>query len=72
MIYWSAHNNSTYLNGCRAAKTMRSAVKDARTYLKNELYGEGIIHYFENKDFSSPIRTDEKSIFTKFRWKVRK
>lgn len=72
MIQWSAENNSNFLNGYRLERTLRGAVKSARYYLKNELYGEGIIYYFDDNDLSAPIRTDEKSIFTKFQWKVTK
>jgi hypothetical protein len=60
-ITWSAKNNSSYLNGSRSAKTMRGAVKAARSYLLNELYGEGTITYYAD---GQPVRQDEKSIHT--------
>jgi hypothetical protein len=69
-VEWTAKNNSSYLNGRRAAPSLRAAVRDARHYLRNELYGEGTIHYFEiGSDY--PFRTDEKSIFTGQRWVTR-
>jgi len=64
-ITWSAKNNSSFLNGERSAKTMRAAVRDAHHYLLNELYGEGIITYYED---GRPVRQDEKSIFTGQKW----
>lgn len=60
-ITWTAKNNSSYLNGARSAKTMRGAVKAARSYLLNELYGEGEITYLVD---GNPVREDEKSMFT--------
>lgn len=68
MIEWSAKNNSSFLNGSRKAKTVRSAVRDARAYLMGELNGEGTITYYENE---VAFREDEKSIFTRFRWSKR-
>lgn len=76
-IYWTAKNNSSYLNGYRQAASMLAAVRDARYYLRNELYGEGVIYYFDSDPSqddgmydSEPCRTDERSIFTGFRWKT--
>ena len=72
MIYWTAKNNSTYLNNWRTAKTERSAVIAARNYLRGELMGEGKIQYaHEDENGEMQVfRTDEKSIFTKFKWRV--
>jgi len=47
-ITWSAKNNSSYLNGTRAAVSMRAAVRDARRYVWGELYGEGVISYYKD------------------------
>jgi hypothetical protein len=68
-ITWSAKNNSNFLDGSRAARTMRGAVRDARRYLYNELYGEGIITYYVD---GVPVRQDERSIHTGYRWVSRK
>jgi len=68
-IEWTASNNSSYLNGRRTAKNMRAAVREARHYLRNELFGEGKISYFEVGD-DFPIRQDEISIQTKYNWVV--
>jgi hypothetical protein len=66
-ITWTVHNNSSFLNGKRVAPSLLSAVRAARKYIRGELYGEGKATFFEN---GYAIRTDEKSIFTNFRWKV--
>jgi len=50
---------------------MLSAVRDARSYLRNELYGEGTISYYESEDEDTPIRVEEKSILTNNKWEVR-
>jgi len=71
MILWSAKNNSTYMTRPRRAKTLRTAVRDAKSFLKNELYGEGVITYYDESDLEYPIRQDEKSIHTKFRFVTR-
>lgn len=61
-IFWTAHNDSRYLTGYRQANSLRAAVRDARHYLDNELYGNGIICYFagEPGEWDSPIRIDAK------------
>ena len=64
-ITWSAKNNSSYLNGSRSAKTIRGAVTAARAYVMGELYGEGTLTIFAD---GSPVRQDEKSIFTGQCW----
>ena len=69
MFYWTASNNSTFLNGYREAKNMLSAVRQARSYLRNELYGEGTISFYDDLD-SDPTRQDEKSIFTGNKWQT--
>ena len=69
-MFWTASNNSTFLVGRRQAKTMLSAVRAARSYLRNELYGDGTISYYAAEDEDTPIRTDEKSIFTGNKWEV--
>ena len=70
-IYWTAKNNSNFLNRSRSAKTLIGAVRAARKYVDGELYGEGKVSFFDNKDDHEPIRTDEKSIFTGFKWATR-
>ncbi len=66
---WSASNNSSFLNGSRDAKTIAGAVRAARQYVREELYGEGKATIFED---GYPVRQDERSIHTGFRWEVRK
>lgn len=68
--YWTASNNSTFLNGCRSAKNMLTAVRDGRKYLRGELYGEGIITFYDSPHRDHPIRQDSKNIFTGHRWEV--
>lgn len=76
-IYWTAKNNSSFLNGYRMEKTLLAATRAARKYVQDELCGEGCITYY-NVDPNDadpmcpplPIRKDEKSIFTNYRWKV--
>ena len=72
MVYWTAKNNGSYLNGWRSAKTERSAVVAARKYLQGELMGEGKIQYaHEDENGEMQVfRTDEKSLFTSFKWNV--
>jgi hypothetical protein len=77
-IYWTARNNSSFLNGFRRAPNILAAVRDARHYLRNELYGEGEIVYYESNpalaDWDNPghpCRIDERTIFTRFRWETR-
>ena len=71
-IYWTAKNNSSFLNGHRSAATMIGAVRAARRYVDGELYGEGKIYYRSEPDSClEPMRTDEKSIFTGYKWVTR-
>jgi hypothetical protein len=67
-ITWSAKNNSSYLNGARTARTVRGAVTAARAYVMSELYGEGTLTIFEAGE---PVRQDERSIQTAYRWTTR-
>lgn len=76
-IYWTARNNSGYLNGYRREKTMLAAVRNARKYVRDELHGEGCIIYYDVGPNDAnpmcpplPIRRDEKGIFTNYRWVV--
>jgi len=69
-VYWTASNNSSFLNGCRDANSLKAAVRSARHYVRNELLGEGRISYFYHADDLEPFRIDEKSIFTNHRWKT--
>jgi hypothetical protein len=69
MITWSAKNNSTYLNGSRSAPSILAAVRAGRAYVREELYGEGELTIYQN---GNPIRQDERSIFTGYRWKTSK
>jgi len=64
-ITWTASNNSSFLNGSRPAPTIAAAVRAARAYVRGELYGEGTIFIMVDGD---PVRRDERSIFTGFRW----
>jgi len=66
-ITWSAKNNNSYLNGSRSATTVRAAVRAGRAYVMGELYGEGTLTIFVD---GHPVRQDERSIFTGFRWVV--
>jgi hypothetical protein len=70
--YWTAKNNSSFLNGCRKAKTLRGAVIAARRYVDGELCGEGKICIYDQAPVYGlePVRIDEKSIFTQFCWKT--
>jgi hypothetical protein len=70
MIYWSAKNNSSFLNGHRTANTLLGAVRAARAYINGELYGEGTATFYDDPECAWPIRQDEKSIFTGHKWKV--
>jgi hypothetical protein len=47
-ISWTAKNNSSYLRGSRYARTLRGAVRDAKRYANDELYGEGTITIMED------------------------
>jgi len=68
-ITWTASNNSSFLNGEREASSIRAAVRDARRYIRGELYGEGKATIFVD---GQPMREDEKSIFTGYQWRVTK
>ena len=68
-ITWTARNNSSYLNGQQMASSVLAAVREARRYIRNELYGEGSSTIFADGE---PIREDECSIFTGFKWIVKK
>ena len=73
MIYWTASNNSSFLNGLRREKTLIGAVRAARKYIRGELYGEGTASFYENSDglvSGTPIRIDSKTMFTGYRWEV--
>jgi hypothetical protein len=64
-ITWTAKNNSSYLNGSRPAPSILAAVRAARAYVRGELYGEGTFIIMVD---GYPVRRDERSIFTGFRW----
>ena len=68
MITWSAENNSSYLNGSRSAPSILAAVRAARAYVRGELYGEGVLTVYVD---GLPVRQDERSIFTGYRWSVK-
>lgn len=72
MIYWQARNNSTFTSHRRTANTMLAAVRDARRFHANDLYGEGIITYFDSFTSEWPIRRDELSIHTGYKWRIEK
>ena len=67
-ITWTASNNSSFMNGSREASSIAAAVRAARAYIRGELYGEGRATIFADGE---PVRDDECSIFTGFRWNVR-
>jgi hypothetical protein len=67
VITWTASNNSSFLNGTREAKTLLAAVRDARQYIRGELLGEGVATFYED---GVPVRQDERSIHTGYRWQV--
>lgn len=66
-ITWSAKNNSSHLNGSRSAPSILAAVRAARAYVRGELYGEGTLTIYID---GQPVREDERSIFTGYRWSV--
>jgi len=68
-ITWTAGNNSSFLNGIREANSVVGAVRAARQHIRDELYGEGKATIFED---GHPVRQDERSIHTGFKWEVRK
>lgn len=69
-IYWTAKNNSSFLNGNCQANTMRGAVRAARNYVDNELNGEGEILFFDDIDCAVPVRKDIKDIWTNNKWET--
>jgi hypothetical protein len=66
-VTWTASNNSSFLNGEREASSMLAAVRDARAYIRGELYGEGKATILID---GMPVRQDERSIHTGNRWVV--
>jgi len=68
-ITWSAKNNSSYLTGSRSAPSILAAVRAGRAYVRGELYGEGTLTIYVD---GQPVRQDERSIFTGFRWATSK
>jgi hypothetical protein len=74
LVWWTAKNNSSFLDGHRSAASMRSAVIAARAYLAGELYGEGTITYYDSNPSDGvpyPVREDEKSLQTGHKWVIR-
>lgn len=69
MVYWSASNNSSFLNGHREAPTLLAAVRAGRAYLRNELNGEGSISFFHDPE-DMPFRVDQFSMFTGWKWEI--
>jgi hypothetical protein len=71
-IFWTAKNSSSFLNGFRSAKTIRTAVRDARRYVNRELFGEGIIIYYAGNpaEYGREIRVDELSVHTGYHWRT--
>lgn len=69
-VFWSAKNNSSFLNGRREAKSLRAAVQAARRYVRYELNGEGEIAFFAEGDLNNPIRVDRRDAWTGYRWDV--
>jgi hypothetical protein len=72
MYYWTAKNNSSFLNGYRTAKTIIGAVRAGRRYVDSELCGEGRLVIADSIDglHCNPVRVDSKSIFTNFKWET--
>ena len=66
-VTWTAKNNSSFLNGSREAKSVVAAVRAGRHYVRNELYGEGVLTIFED---GQPVRQDRCDIFTGGRWET--
>lgn len=64
-ITWTAKNNSTFINGERGARTLLGASRAAKSWIRNEAYGEGIATIMVDGE---PVRTIERSIFTGYRW----
>lgn len=71
MFYWTANNDSSYLNGVREAWSLRSAVIAARRYVNAELLGEGVVTIWEGSVNGRPFRVDERSIHTNYKWTTR-
>ena len=69
-IYWTARNNSTFMTTRRSASTMRAAVRDARSFLTHELFGEGVMEFYDTPN-GSPIRADESSIHTGYKMVIK-
>ena len=71
-IYWTARNNSTFMTGVRVSFSMSDAVRDARKFLRDELYNEGVISYYATRDTKDmPIRVDELSIHTGYKMVIK-
>ena len=66
MYYYTGSNNSTYMVGRRSAKTLRQATREALTYLRGELMGEGTATVYDSPTEEFPTLTFERSIHTKY------
>ena len=67
MYYFTASNNSTFMVGRRSAKTLRQATREALTYLRGELMGEGIASIYDSPTEDFPLLTFERTIHTGYR-----
>ena len=68
-VTWSAGNSSSFLNGSRESASVPAAVRAARTYIREELSGEGRATIFVGE---GAVRRDERSTATGYRWVVTK
>ena len=63
MIYWTACNNNSHLDGCRQATTLRAAVRAARKYAREVMEDYGTIKYFDGSpsdENDRPVRIDTR------------
>ena len=67
--YWTGKNNSTYLRYRRKATSKRQAVREALSYLRGELMGEGQVVIFASEQAEHPAIIFERSIHTGYQCK---
>lgn len=67
-ITWSASGNSSYINGGGSASSVLAAIRAARNYIRNELYGVGVSVIYVDGE---PMCRDERSLNTGMRWVAR-
>lgn len=64
-VTWTAKNNSTFIDGQRDARTVLGAARAAKSWIRNEAYGEGVATIMIDGE---PVRTIERSIHTGYKW----